>query len=62
MQPMTFTVSIYYVRSPIARLVKRWPTDVAVLGSSPALADDYFNRKRGSIARSFLLLPPIVPK
>ena len=35
--------------------VKRWPTDVAVRGSIPALDVNLSNRKRGSIAYTFSL-------
>ena len=33
---------------PVAQWVKRWTTDIAVPGSSPAWGGDLFNRKRGS--------------
>ena len=43
------------VAAPVAQWVKRWPTDVAVPGSIPALSVNLSNRKRGSIAHSFSL-------
>ena len=41
--------------APVAQWVKRWPTDLAVVSSSPARGEDLFNRKRGSIAHSLSL-------
>ena len=35
----------------VAQWVKRWPSDLAVPGSSPTLAEDLFNRKRDSMTR-----------
>ena len=46
--------------APVAQWVKRWPTDLAVLGSSPALSGDLFNRKPGATAHSLALSLPIV--
>ena len=42
-------------QAPVAQWVKRWPTDLAVVSSSPARGEDLFNRKRGSIAHSLSL-------
>ena len=39
----------------VAQWVKRWPTDLVVVSSSPARGEDLFNRKRGSIAHSLSL-------
>ena len=41
--------------APVAQWVKRWPTDLAVVSSSPARGEDLFNRKRSSIAHSLSL-------
>ena len=43
-----------FVGAPVAQWVKRWPTDVAVVSSIPALGKDLFNRKRGSTALLYL--------
>ena len=40
--------------------VKRWPTDLAIHGSSPARGRDLFNRKRGSIANTHSELIDII--
>ena len=41
--------------APEAQWVKRWPTDLAVKGSSPVRGEDLINRKRGFIAHSLSL-------
>ena len=43
--------------APVAQWVKRWPTDLAVPSSSPARGR-IFNRKRGSITQSFIIVRP----
>ena len=42
-------------RAPVAQWVKRWPTDLAVPDSSPAIGENLPNRKRGSIAHGLSL-------
>ena len=42
--------------APVAQWVQRWPTDLVVMSSSPALGEDLFSRERGSIAHSLSLL------
>ena len=46
---------IKYHGAPVAQWVKRWPTDLAVVSSSPARGEDLFSCKRGSIAHSLSL-------
>ena len=62
--PYVFFVDVYqfvcvllsfFVGAPVAQWVKCWPTDLAVVSSSPARGEDIFNRKRGSIAHSLSL-------
>ena len=48
-------ITLYIARSPVTQWVKRWPTDLVVPGSIPALGGDLFNRKRDSIAHSLSL-------
>ena len=50
------TVGIHIsLGAPVAQWFKHWPTDLAVVSSSPALGEGLFNRKRGSIAHSLSL-------
>ena len=41
--------------APVAQWVKRWPTDLAVVISSPAKGEDLFNCKRSFVAHSLSL-------
>ena len=34
--------------SPVAQQIKRWPADLAVTGSKPAVSENLSNRKQGS--------------
>ena len=43
------------VGAPVAQWFKRWPTDLAVSGSSPARGGNISNRKRGFIAHGLSL-------
>ena len=45
---------------PVTQLVKRWPANLVVTGSSPAGGEGFFNRKQKSIAHNFHYHPPIV--
>ena len=49
------TVTCSNPGAPVAQWVKRWSTELAVPGSSPAWDGELFNRKRGSIAHSLSL-------
>ena len=44
-------------KAPVAQWIKRWPTDLAVPGSSPAWGGNLSNRKRGSMEHILSLLP-----
>ena len=46
--------------APTAQWVVCWPTDLAVLGSSPARGGDLFDHKWGSTAQAFHYHPPTV--
>ena len=52
---MTNDLLIDKLGAPVAQWVKRWPTDLAVVSSSPAWGEDLFSRKRVSIAHSLSL-------
>ena len=41
--------------APVDQKVKRWPADLAVMGSRPAEGRNLFNRKRGSITHRLSL-------
>ena len=43
-------IPLYHIGAPVAQWVKRWPTNLAVLDSSPVRVGNIFSRRRGSIA------------
>ena len=47
--------------APAARWIKRWPANLAVLGSSPTGGGNLFNRKWGFIEHSHSLSPSHLP-
>ena len=50
-------LSFYEPGAPVAKWLKRSPTDLAVPSSSPARGGNLSNRKQGSIAYFVVILP-----
>ena len=50
-----FLTPFFILKEPPVAQDKRWPADQAVPGSRPAVGGNFFNRKLGSIAQSFII-------
>lgn len=59
--PFSAVLSFHESGAPVAQWLKRWPTDLAVPGSSPARGGSNSNRNQGSIAHSHSFLSAYRP-